>query len=259
MAQIVHEMRTLPDFRQFRLGNRTGRRPALKPSVGGGSVTPGGQAPRGALPTGVSGFESPFWLYYNGESRQTPPVVPVQSVDLYTGNPDHDALGNNTVGDCVAAGMGHWVNQMSWLLGGKQVATQANCLDLYKLISGWNGVVGSTTDQGSENIDALGVMMQQGLAGFKCAAWGPSWIDPQYPWSNMKWCIYLFGGISGGLSLPESAYTQINSGEPWSVVPNSPIVGGHETRFVGFDQNYFYINTWGFIQRVTAGLSLIHI
>jgi hypothetical protein len=247
MALLVHEQRSLPDFRQFRLGKRLGRPPGLRPG------TPSGQPRLGAsLPTGVAGFSSPFWLYYNGESRQTPPVVPVSAVDNYTGNPDHDALGNNNVGDCVAAGQGHRVNQISWLQGKGSVATTADCLALYELISAWNGVLNSPTDTGSENIDALGVMMQQGLAGHKVAAWAPSWIDPSYPWSNMKWCIYLFLGVMGGLSLPESAYTQINSGQPWSVVPNSPIVGGHETYFVGFDPEYFYINTWGFIQRVTA-------
>jgi hypothetical protein len=250
MAQMVHTTPRplLPDFRQFKLGNRQAKRTGLRP---GGTVTPGGSVPRGALPTGVAGFSSPFWLYYNGESKQTPPLLPVVAVDNYTGNPDHSALGNDAVGDCVAAGQGHWANQISWLEGKGSTVTEDDALALYKLISGWNGILNSPTDTGSENIDALNVMLVLGLAGIKSAAWAPTWIDPLEPWSNMKWCIYLFLGCMGGLSLPESAYTQINAGQPWSVVPNSPIVGGHETYFVGFDPNYFYINTWGFTQRVT--------
>jgi hypothetical protein len=246
MALLVHEQRELPDFRRYKLGKKPGRTQGLKP----GQPTPD-QRQRANLPTGVSGFESPFWAYYNGETKQTPPVVPVQAVDNYTGNPDHDPLGNDNVGDCVAAGQGHRVNQIAWLQGKSPQANTANCLAFYELISEWNGQVGSPTDQGSENINALQVMEQQGLAGHRISAWAPSWIDPQYPWSNMKWCIYLFLGVMGGLELPESAYTQINAGQPWSPVPGSPIVGGHETYFVGFDANYFYINTWGFIQRVT--------
>lgn len=206
-------------------------------------VAPTGPVPKKTHPNHRVGFSG-------GDLTFDPPYqfsnVPT-AVDNYTGNPDHLDLGNNLVGDCVCACMGHAVNQLEWQAGLAQTAFDANCLQFYAGISGY--VIGQPeTDSGSLISDGLTAMCVGGLGGVKFLDHIP--ISPLTNVFQLQWSISNFLGAHGGLQLPVSAMDQINAGEPWTVV-GGPIDTGHATYFVGYDPEWFYVNTWGFIQKVS--------
>ena len=39
--------------------------------------------------------------------------------------------------------------------------------------------------------------------------------------------MYLFGAVGIGIQFPRSAMDQFDAGQPWSVIANDPIDGGH--------------------------------
>lgn len=62
------------------------------------------------------------------------------------------------------------------------------------------------------------------------------------------WQLYLFSAVGIGINFPSSAMDQFNQGEPWTVVNDSEIEGGHHVHIVGYDAQYLYCVTWGQIQ-----------
>jgi hypothetical protein len=68
----------------------------------------------------------------------------------------------------------------------------------------------------------------------------------------VKWCLDQFGAIGLGVNLPASAMDQFNAGQPWTVVQGSPDDGGHAIALVGYDDYWWYILTWGSVQKVAA-------
>jgi hypothetical protein len=46
--------------------------------------------------------------------------------------------------------------------------------------------------------------------------------------------------------------TQFSAGQPWTVVAGSPIEGGHDIPFVGFDGTWIYVITWGKVQKMSV-------
>jgi len=63
------------------------------------------------------------------------------------------------------------------------------------------------------------------------------------------WQLYLFSAVGIGTNFPSSAMDQFNQGEPWTVVNDSEIEGGHHVPIVGYAQ-YLYCVTWGQIQKM---------
>jgi hypothetical protein len=61
---------------------------------------------------------------------------------------------------------------------------------------------------------------------------------------------YLFSAVGIGINFPLSAINQFNQGEPWTVVKDSEIEGGHYVPIVGYDEQYLYCVTWGQIQKM---------
>jgi hypothetical protein len=66
--------------------------------------------------------------------------------------------------------------------------------------------------------------------------------------ADLTVAIYLFSAVGIGIEVPSSAMDQFNAGQPWTVVKNSPIEGGHYVPAVAYDRTYIYVVTWGKIQ-----------
>ncbi len=149
---------------------------------------------------------------------------------------------NGTIGDCVVAGHIHLTQAVAQENGGVytypgDVATQE---EYFKLTGGADtGLVESTFLQTAKSspilgsqIDSFGVLNHSNIDEIKSA-------------------IYTFGGAFLGVALPQSAQNQFPG--TWSVVPNSPIVGGHCIVAIGYDVQFVYIVTWGTVIRCTWG------
>lgn len=88
----------------------------------------------------------------------------------------------------------------------------------------------------------------------KIAAYGE--ID-QHNSVQIRSAIYLLHGVQMGLSLPRTAWTQLNAGKAWDVEPGDDpgtqpgSWGGHLVYCKHFDQSGIYCITWGREQYMT--------
>jgi len=147
---------------------------------------------------------------------------------------------NNRLGDCVVAGHVHLSQAVAQENGGTYVypGDAATQTEYFKLTGGADtGLVESTFLSTAQQAPILG-----------------SQVDVFCPFDHtnldeVKSSIYVFGGIYLGVNLPQSAENQF-PGE-WTVVPGSPIVGGHCIVAIGYDAEGIYIVTWGQVIKAT--------
>jgi len=177
----------------------------------------------------------------------TPPASADWSKNIPAAN--WGMLGNDQVGDCVAAGAYH--AQQLFEYDAQNVATgftTANALTMYSAISGYtpsnpNSDVGATLQSG------LQYWQQTGLQGYKLDAFA------QIDGTNLALlqnCIALFGVVYAGLNVPASAMSQFNAGQPWTYVARSRIEGGHCVPLTAYDATGYTCVTWAKTQKMSA-------
>lgn len=168
----------------------------------------------------------------------TPPAsVPTPSIN------DWGMLGNDKWGDCTIAGAAHLLDAWNWdyksLLSAVPDATDA--VKQYFTLTGGD-------DTGLVEATVLHVWRTQGLfdPASKILAYAPTEGA-----LGIHAAVADFGGCYLGVQLPQSAEEQFQHGEPWTIVPNDPIVGGHCIVAVGYDPQGVDVVTWGRVQRVS--------
>lgn len=167
---------------------------------------------------------------------------------------EHNMFGNDTVGDCTCADVGHAT--LYWNKEARKavdVSTE-NVLAMYSAITGYNPD-DPNSDTGANMADVAKYHQKTGLEDeqgnrHKVAAYLA--VTPGN-FEELKQSIYLFGACSIGWELPESAQQQFQAQQPWGVVSGSPIEGGHDTLAVGYDPQFLYVVTWGAVQKVEWG------
>ena len=177
----------------------------------------------------------PLNTYFDGGKL---PAAPLKCA--YALKTHYPMADNNSLGDCVLAGHVHLTQAVAQENGGVytypgDVATKD---EYFKLTGGADtGLVESTFLQTAKNspvlgsqIDTFGVLDHANVEEVKSA-------------------IYTFGGAFLGVALPQSAQNQFPG--TWSVVPNSPIIGGHCIVAIGYDARFVYVVTWGTVIRCT--------
>ena len=147
---------------------------------------------------------------------------------------------NNELGDCVVAGHVHLSQATAQENGGSYTypGDDATKAEYFSLTGGADtGLVESTF-----------------LATAKAAPILGSQVDVFCPLDftnldHVKSAIYLFGGLFLGVSLPQSAEDQFPG--MFTVVPGSPIVGGHCIVAIGYDEEGIFLVTWGTVVKAT--------
>jgi hypothetical protein len=132
-----------------------------------------------------------------------PPLFPAQS--WLTKVPSWPMYGNDVVGDCVLAYVGHQIQIWeSWNSPNVAPPTKAQIEGAYSAITGW--VPGDpSTDNGAVIIDVLNYWRKTGIAGRKILAYAQ--ITPGDV-RMIRESVKLFGGTCLGVALPASAQTQ---------------------------------------------------
>lgn len=160
-------------------------------------------------------------------------------------------LGNDTVGNCVVAGILHAIMWAS-NFGGKTITfSTAFAIKLYSLWTGYTPT-DPNSDQGTEPDVAMKVWAKAGITdsagvNHKIAAW---FYIPTGNFVALRATIWLFGSAGICFSLPQSAQDQFPS-RKWTVVPGSPTEGGHFVLAVDDDAKaWTSIVTWGAIVKV---------
>lgn len=181
---------------------------------------------------------------------------------------DWGMLGNDRFGDCVWAGADH--ETLLWVLtaGGSVQFTDQNALDDYSATTGFDpnqtAQDGSNpTDNGTDMEEAAAYRRKTGVLdtfgkrhkiGAYVALPGVSVKGDNSPsfLTVLANAAYSFGTVGIGIEFPSSAMDQFDKGEPWDVVADSPIEGGHYIPAVGRAANgNLLVVTWGSVQQVT--------
>lgn len=68
---------------------------------------------------------------------------------------------------------------------------------------------------------------------------------------DLDHAIWLFGSAGIGVAVPDSCIEQFDRGEPWTVVKDSPVGGGHYIPVIDKRGGYYWVVTWGKLQPMT--------
>jgi hypothetical protein len=157
--------------------------------------------------------------------------------------------GNDSIGDCTCAAVGHLIQAWTAYSAGSPVTVaDSDVIGTYEAVTGYNPADPST-DQGAYIQDVLAYWRKTGVAGHKITAYASVRV------SNMtlvKQAIDLFGAVDIGFNFPSSAMDQFDRHMPWDVVAGASIEGGHCVTVNGYKANgNLLCVTWGATQEMT--------
>ena len=152
---------------------------------------------------------------------------------------------NDRLGCCTAADTGHALMLRTANAGSIIIPSDDDILHAYIATSGYDPNYPST-DQGAVESEVCEHNLSAGFLGHKSVMTAPIFTADQ-----IKWAVCLSGSVRLGVNLPASSDSQFSAGEPWTVVPNSLIEGGHDMLAVRYDPQYLYVITWGEVARLT--------
>jgi hypothetical protein len=138
-------------------------------------------------------------------------------------------LGNDLYSNCVWAGAAH-ETMLATLQGGHPRArfTIKDVNSDYSAVTGFDPAH-PLTDQGTDMLEAASYRRKTGILD---ALGNRHTIDSYMAlrvgdFDELIDAVYLTGGVGVGMHFPQSAFEQFDANQPWTVVPGSPIVGGH--------------------------------
>lgn len=163
--------------------------------------------------------------------------------------PPYPLYGNDKIGCCTAAALGHAYSVWAALDEQLVVPSPDAVLGLYSAISGYNPQTGAN-DTGCVELDVLNYARHNLLDGqglFAFAKVSLANLDA------VKQALFTFGGLYLGLDLPTAAEAQFDSKQPWTVpaagdqTPGFALGswGGHAVNAVAYDATGLTVITWG--------------
>ncbi|MDE2106686.1 MAG: hypothetical protein KGL39_56240 [Patescibacteria group bacterium] len=206
----------------------------------------------GKLPARPGATSFKFSTFFNASALPTPP----KSFGHYgagQGLP-WGMFANDRYGDCVWAGAAH--ETMIWGHEGGAAPAQFRDDDVladYAAVTGFDPRR-PETDQGTDMTEAASYRRKVGVvdaAGVRhkidsYVALRPGDVD------QLALATYIMGAAAVGLRFPDSAMTQFDHHQPWTVVPGSPVNGGHYVPCVGVNSaGHLLVVTWGRIHAMT--------
>jgi hypothetical protein len=160
-------------------------------------------------------------------------------------------LGNDTIGDCVIACMGHVIDAWTGYASVRVTIAQADAIAAYSALTGYNPQTGQP-DPGLVVANAMTYWQTTGLAGHKidksCATnmiGVPAFYQPM-----IMDLVQYYGAAIMVFALPTAAITAFHAGDPW--LPNmGPGIDLHCVPVLAYDQTWAEVVTWGRSQRVS--------
>lgn len=160
---------------------------------------------------------------------------------------------NDELGDCAIAGPAHETMLLN-AAAGKQVAfTDANIVDAYTGACGYDPS-NPATDEGCIVRDVLGYRNSVGLTDSTGAVHkiGAYVAVKTGDWVETLQALYVMECVGLGIQVPQSAMDQFQAGQPWTVVHDSPIIGGHYVPLMARpEEDVLKVITWGQPQLMT--------
>ena len=217
----------------------------------------------GALPRDKSKAAPSLEAYLtDAEAFGATDPLPVTSgrVDRAAKVTEWPMYGNDQIGDCTVAGMFHSISAVETFsrMEPTPIFTDDEAVRVYSAVSGYDPATGAN-DNGATLASVCQYMVQHGATDnrggqHKLLAWAE--IDDYTNLALLKRVLNAFGTVYLAVDLPYSAMDQFDAGEPWTLVKDSPIDGGHciplqysATRTGEWDDEI--IITWGQEQRIS--------
>jgi hypothetical protein len=152
--------------------------------------------------------------------------------------------GNDQIGDCTAACVGHQIEAWTRYTGAETDIPEDEIIQLYSAVSGYDPSTGAN-DNGAVIQDVLTYWRKSGVpvAGHKILAFAEL-----KDLSNIHDALWMFGSVYLGFNCPQSALDQFDAGQPWTVVPGSQIAGGHAVPVQYAGPGQYQVVTWGKLQ-----------
>jgi hypothetical protein len=153
--------------------------------------------------------------------------------------------GNDTLGDCVIAGIAHVVGVLTAGVGSPYIYTSEQIIALYSAIGGY--VPGEpATDKGCDEVTALNYWENNGApaGAHKIAGWlSVNAADP----AEYRTALWLFENLYFGLELPDAWINPMPSapGFTWDVAGKADPSNGHCVAGVAYNAQGVTIDTWG--------------
>lgn len=165
------------------------------------------------------------------------PAAP-KSVQYGVKVPTFPMYGNDTLGDCTCAAVGHQIQMWTSQAGEIWTPTTQEVENLY-----WN--TGDGQDDGRVETDVLDHWKNIGFGQRADKIAGYVRVDTSNL-TEVKQATWLFGGLYLGIDLPITAQQQ----KVWSYVANDPnnapgSWGGHAVPVSAYSSTYFVVITWG--------------
>ncbi len=167
-----------------------------------------------------------------------------------SGVPQWPLYGNDVLGDCTIAAIGHHAGVWTFRESGTElIIPESEIVSAYSAVSGY--IPGNeSTDNGAVMTDVLKYWGTTGVGGSKIEAYAT--IEPQNN-LDVEACIYLFGGCYIGLQMPITANAQTKHNGTWSLVPGyktNPDAqpgswGGHCVPLIGYSKSALVTISWG--------------
>lgn len=159
-------------------------------------------------------------------------------------------LGNDQLGDCTCAGVGHLrVANVHASTGQVLPVTTDETVAFYENF-GYRPDDPSS-DQGAYCQKVLEFWHKRGFLGEKIAAFAK--VNPRRRTEVMQ-AISTLGPLYIGLTITQANEDQFNNGEAWDIVPGSEELGGHCVIVGSYDAEGLTCVTWGRLQRITWAL-----
>jgi hypothetical protein len=161
-------------------------------------------------------------------------------------------LGNDSYGNCVWAGAAHETMLLNASAGKTVTFTDDAVLSDYSACTGFNKADPST-DNGTDIQQAAAYRQNTGvidaagnrhkIGAYLAIAVGD--LDAHLT------AAYLFDCVGIGVLFPNTAEAQFDANQPWDVVPNMTVEGGHYIPGVARRGGLWVIETWGREQLMT--------
>jgi hypothetical protein len=181
------------------------------------------------------------------DAANMPPVPDAFDYSTLCPTPLADILGNDSLGDCTAAGAGHLIDVFTAGGASPVAITAAEAIAFYSLSTGY--VPGDpSSDQGGDEVTVLTTWRDKGFDGKgKHAIAGFVQVDPTNA-ALLKACAFYFGGLYFGLELPDPYTHPFPSSNGYVWGPGTPDPNdGHCIVGCGADANGIKVDSWGLL------------
>ncbi len=158
--------------------------------------------------------------------------------------------GNDRLGDCVIAGIGHLVGTFTSIFGKPTIFTLNQIIAMYSRIGGYKPG-NPATDQGCNVVTALSYWHRYGFVTSKHKILGFAAVDANDP-QEYRAALWMFCHLMKGINLPDAWVSPFpKPGDIWDIsgVPNPD--NGHFIVSCEYDENGTVDDTWGMQVRMT--------